>query len=61
MLRQIQSRPQNGRFTKSGVLPVELLYFFVKFDSVLEPLEKSWFDFLTTQMSIFVFSVSAGD
>ena len=35
------------------------LFFFGKFFPVLEPLKKSQFDVPTTQMSIFVFFVSA--
>ena len=37
-----------------------LVYFFGKFVLVLKLLEKSNFDVPTTQMSIFVFFVSAG-
>ena len=59
MLRQIEWRLQNGPITKSGVLPVTTL-FFRKFVPVLEPLKNSLFDVPTTQMSIFVFFVSAG-
>ena len=59
MLRQIEWRLQNGPITKSGVLPVTTL-FFGKFVPVLEPLKKSYFDVLITQISIFVFFVSAG-
>ena len=36
------------------------LIFFGKFVPVLEPLEKRQFDVPTTQMSIFVFFISAG-
>ena len=35
------------------------LYFFGKFVPVLETLKKSYFDVLTTQMSIFVIFVRA--
>ena len=59
MLRQIEWQLQNWPITKSWVLSVTAL-FFGKFASVLEPLENSWFDVPTTQMSIFVFFVSAG-
>ena len=50
---------QNGPITKSGVLLVAAYFFFGKFFPVLEPLKKSQFDVPTTQMSIFVFFVSA--
>ena len=40
MLRQIEWRLQNGPFTKSGVLPITIL-FFGKFVPVLELLKKS--------------------
>ena len=59
MLKQIEWRLQNGPITKSGVLPVTTL-FSRKFAPVLGPLKKSSFDVPTTQMSIFVFFVSAG-
>ena len=41
MLRQIECRLQNGPITRSGVLPVNTLFFFGKFVPVLEPLKKS--------------------
>ena len=53
MLRQIECRLQNGPFTKSG-------HILKKFVRVLDPLKKNQFDGPTTQMSIFVFFVSAG-
>ena len=58
MLRQIEWQLQNGPIIKSRVLPVTPL-FFLENVSVLAPLKKSYFDVPTTQMSIFVFSVSA--
>ena len=58
MLRQIEWWLQNRPNTKNGVLPVTTL-FFENFVSVKEPLIKSWFAVPTTQMPIFVLSVSA--
>ena len=49
MLRQIEWGVQNGPFPKNGVLPITKL-----------PLTESWFDVPTTQMSIFILSVTAG-
>ena len=57
MLRQIEWRIQNGPTIKSGFLPVTTLFFLENFVSVLAPLKK--FDLPVTQMSIFVFFVSA--
>ena len=65
MLRQIEPRLQNRPITKSGLLPVTPFFFFEEeeeeeFVLVLEPLKKSYVDVKTTQMSIFVFFVTAG-
>ena len=64
MLRQIEPRLQNRPITKSGLLPVTPFVFFEEeeeeFVLVLEPLKKSYVDVKTTQMSIFVFFVTAG-
>ena len=59
ILRQIELWVQNGPITKNRVLPVTTL-FFGNFFPVLEPLKKSLFDVPATQMSMFVFFVSAG-
>ena len=48
-----------GPITKKGVLAVTTLFFW-KFCFSLRTLIKSWIDISTTQMSIFVFFVSAG-
>ena len=67
MLRQIEPRLQNRPITKSGLLPVTPFFFEEEeeeeeeeFVLVLEPLKKSYVDVKTTQMSIFVFFVTAG-
>ena len=57
MLRQIEWRLQNGPILKSEVLPVTTLFFW-KICSGFRT--SSQFDVPTTQMSIFVFFVSAG-
>ena len=54
MEREVQNRP----LEKNRVLPVTAS-FFENFVSVWEPLKKSWFDVPATQMSIFMFFVSA--
>ena len=46
-------------YCKEGVLPVTN-FLFENFVSVQEPLVKSWFDVLTTQMPIFLIFVGAG-
>ena len=48
MLRQIEWRPQNGPNHKRVEFCQQLLHFFGKFVSVLEPLKKSLFDVPTT-------------
>ena len=59
MLRQIELQLQNGPITKmSGVLLVTT--FFQKYVPVLETLKKSYFDVPKTEISIFVFFISAG-
>ena len=57
MLRQIERWLQNRPTKKNGVLPVTTL-LFKNFCFSLWTI-KSWFDVITTQMSIFVFFVSA--
>ena len=59
MLRQIEWWVKKWPITKDEVLPVTTL-FLENFVSVEEPLLKGWFDVVTTQMSIFTLSVSAG-
>ena len=56
--RQIEWGVQNRPTIKSGVLPATT-YFFENFISLSEPLLKSWFNVIITQMSIFILSISA--
>ena len=58
MLRQIEWRLQNGPITKSGVLPVTALFFW-KIRFSFRTSQKELIYVPTTQMSIFVFFVSA--
>ena len=57
MSEQIEQGVKKGRNIKNEILTVTTLFFWI---SIEEPLIKSLFDVLTTQIFIFIFFVKAG-